>query len=683
MSRSDAWGWVALAVAIIAMAPPAGAQEGDSARVSDVRGELVVRGTGDSDFAHVERNTVLWLDDTLWTERRARAEVELAGGSWIRLAEDTKLDLVRPDAPIRLRLWTGSVYLDLSAARSPRLLIGTPAGDVSAGADTLFRLDLSDDEQARLTVYRGSARLTGSIGSPIVVQAGERAYVGPNRQAENPTRLDSLDRDLFDEYQQQRATYWQKRPVPAELGLDLLGARDLHGAGAWVAVDGVLYWRPAVDRTWRPFREGYWVHIPGLGQTWIDYAPWGYVTSHYGRWLWKAAHGWVWRPGAVWAPAQVAWGAFEGAYGWAPLDPGERPAVVGDDGFQHGGVFVDYLAWTFCDPLWFHYLRHHRRIQRDWRPINPREAGIAPNDFKYAQFARQRIGTPVESVRGLIAMNGAEAKERVLRAERRIPNDRLKRIGHLFDVPPDRDTRSARQPSEAATLQKEPQARLEERLVRRGEPAVVAGATGSGSRATAPGRGMPSVENLRRTPEANGLADPNKANYGRRPSTDGAGSLPDGNDHKVGTVRNSNQGSDEPTGSGRRTPRNEKRAEAERRTPPRDDGNGPAGRAPARGSDDKPGRDRDSARGNDGKGSPRSESPQREAPSGQEGRRARDGGGSESKPSENRSENKQNNSKPSENRSESKQNDNKPSESRSESKSGGNGSSGERKGRGK
>lgn len=674
MVSSGAWVRAVVAAAVIAGAPPAGAQEGDTARVSDVRGELVVRGTGDSDFAHVERNTVLWLDDTLWTERRARAEVELAGNSWIRLAEDTKLDLVRPGAPTRLRLWTGSVYLDLSAARSPRLLVQTPAGDVSAGADTLFRLDLSDDEQARVTVYRGSARLSGSAGSPIVVQAGERAYVAPDRQAENPFRFDSLDRDRFDEYQQQRTAYWQKRPAPAELGLDLLGGRELHGAGDWVAVDGVLHWRPAVDRTWRPFREGYWVHIPGLGQTWVDYAPWGYVTSHYGRWLWKAAHGWVWRPGAVWAPAQVAWGAFDGAYGWAPLDPGDRPAVVGDDGFQHGAVFVDYLAWTFCDPLWFYYLRHHRHIQRDWRPINPREAGIAPNDFKYAQWARQRIGTPVESVRGLISLNGAEAKDRVLRAERRIPNERMKRIGDRFHVPADRDTRSAGQPSEAASLQRDPQARLEERLVRRGEPAVVVGVTGSGSRGAAPGGGAPTGGTLRRARESSVPADPNKPDYGRGRSTDAAGTTADGNDGKIGTVRNADRGSDALESPGRSVPRDERRGGKGRGTPPQDDARGRAERAPARGNDDKPGTGRDSARGNDGKGSPRSESPRREAPSGREGGGARGGSGSESKSRENRSESKRNDSKPSENRSESKSEDKKPSE---------NGSSGERKGRGK
>lgn len=63
---------------------------------------------------------------------------------------------------------------------------------------------------------------------------------------------------------------------------------------------------------WMPTDHG-WIFI----SDW----PWGWVTFHYGRWLYDAFRGWLWVPGENWAPAWVAWRAGGGHAGWAPLPP--------------------------------------------------------------------------------------------------------------------------------------------------------------------------------------------------------------------------------------------------------------------------------------------------------------------------------------------------------------------------
>ena len=48
---------------------------------------------------------------------------------------------------------------------------------------------------------------------------------------------------------------------------------------------------------------------------------WGWAVYHYGRWDLHDAYGWIWIPGAEWAPAWVEWRHGGGYIGWAPLAP--------------------------------------------------------------------------------------------------------------------------------------------------------------------------------------------------------------------------------------------------------------------------------------------------------------------------------------------------------------------------
>lgn len=111
--------------------------------------------------------------------------------------------------------------------------------------------------------------------------------------------------------------------IPADAGI-LVGAHSrgelaVHGRWIWVADVGDV-WVPSVHVTWQPYVNGHWVWSP-WGWMWVSHDPWGYVTDHYGRWLWTPHHGWVWVPGRVWAPAWVVWISGPGWIGWSPAPP--------------------------------------------------------------------------------------------------------------------------------------------------------------------------------------------------------------------------------------------------------------------------------------------------------------------------------------------------------------------------
>src|SRR5204863_4816578 len=133
---------------------------------------------------------------------------------------------------------------------------------------------------------------------------------------------------------------------------EMTGYEALDGNGSWHTVEGYgAVWFPAaVPDAWTPYRYGRWRWIAPWGWSWIDDMPWGFATSHYGRWasipetdpLDPSAPGperWGWAPGSrtadpVYAPAVVAFlgtagvglsypDAFAPAVAWFPLAPGD------------------------------------------------------------------------------------------------------------------------------------------------------------------------------------------------------------------------------------------------------------------------------------------------------------------------------------------------------------------------
>ena len=86
---------------------------------------------------------------------------------------------------------------------------------------------------------------------------------------------------------------------------------------------------------WSPFTVGRWTDWYG-DQTWIPAEPFGYVTHHYGNWVYVRNY-WYWAPpvvsmrvglplldvGFFWYPGRVSW-IHTGTYvGWVPLAPHE------------------------------------------------------------------------------------------------------------------------------------------------------------------------------------------------------------------------------------------------------------------------------------------------------------------------------------------------------------------------
>ena len=184
-------------------------------------------------------------------------------------------------------------------------------------------------------------------------------------------------------------------------------AAPLEGHGAWVSVDGRRAWQPWVATGWRPYWDGRWAYTPS-GLTWVSGEPWGWVTYHYGTWDLAPGFGWVWYPGATYAPAWVYWYWGPSYVGWCPIGYYTRYYSAGlslDLGFRFGihgwagGHWDGFRDWNFVpiDHVRDPHLRHWGQRGydlRNARRIDTLPRGVITTDTRIV--TRERWARPRE-----------------------------------------------------------------------------------------------------------------------------------------------------------------------------------------------------------------------------------------------------------------------------------------------
>ena len=293
-------------------------------RVSQVIGPVSFRPATLDEWGDAVANYPLTSGDNLWTDRAARAEVQL-GQATARLGADTSFGVLNLDDHFgQFRVTQGSVALtvdDLSGDES--FEVDTPNGAVSLLRPGFYRIDVSEaGDVSTVTVRRGEAEIAAGDGRPIVLRDNESArLVG----VDDP-RVDLAGvrgSDEWEDWCRWRDRTERQGASARYVSPGTIGYSDLDDFGTWRNVDQYgPVWVPRVRTSWAPYREGRWVWTEPWGWTWVDDQPWGFAPSHYGRWV-NMAGTWGWSPGtrvdrAIYAPALVA---FIGGPGGTTLVP--------------------------------------------------------------------------------------------------------------------------------------------------------------------------------------------------------------------------------------------------------------------------------------------------------------------------------------------------------------------------
>ena len=312
-------------------------------RVSYEAGGALVRGMDDDDWSFATMNTLVLPGDVLWAEEEATLEMEMSGGSFLRMADGSRAEVESFPPNAKFQAWWGAFYLHRVSRSTGNVVMETPAASVEVERDTMVRIDVTSNGATTVSVRWGRARVRTAEGGAVTVSTGRRVYVDPGYLPSSPVSFDRSREDEFDRWNRERAQVLAEgfeRSSGGSITSSAMGVSDLHHYGEWVTVDSRRYWRPTVVREYVPYRVGYWSYTPRVGHVWVGTHPFSYITTHYGRWTYHRSYGWIWgyRPG--WSPAWAYTVRSGDRFVWAPLDFYDRPVVVGSAYFTVGSTRI-------------------------------------------------------------------------------------------------------------------------------------------------------------------------------------------------------------------------------------------------------------------------------------------------------------------------------------------------------
>jgi FecR protein len=300
------------------------------ARISVLDGNVYFwRGDDPENWQPADLNIPMTLGDRVWTGEDGRVELQVHGGSVVRLAARTDaqaLNLTSPMKQFSISLGTASFQVR-RLADDEVFEVDTPNAAVTFERPGDYRVDVDNEGNSRVQVRRGRA-IASAGGGQVPLSAGDEVDIDgidqPRYEVVAVPRPDRWDQ-WVGERDQQLAQSTSYTYVTA----DIAGVEDLDRYGRWEQIpDYGWTWSPvSVDVGWAPYRAGRWIWQDPWGWTWVAAEPWGWAPYHYGRWVFYGAR-WCWVPvgppvrSVAYSPALVAFVGGSGGYvGWFPLAP--------------------------------------------------------------------------------------------------------------------------------------------------------------------------------------------------------------------------------------------------------------------------------------------------------------------------------------------------------------------------
>ena len=320
------------------------------ARLNYVEGEVSFQPGGETDWAWATLNRPMTTGDSLWTGDSSRAEMHI-GSTAIRVGAQTSVSFLNlDDRTVQVQLNSGTINVrvrnlyrdDVFEVDTPNLAFTVlQAGDYRITAD-------SEGSFTTITLRDGQGQINGG-GQAFLVDGGSQVQVSGTDSISYDI-YDLPGRDNFDRWSYSRQAREDHSPSARYVSPELTGSEDLDRNGTWRTDPSYgPVWIPThVSQDWAPYRDGHWAWVDPWGWTWVDDAPSGFVTSHYGRWAHVDGEygggGWVWVPPhreehqdvyaqrPVYSPALVTFVGDSnssrdfgngGGVAWVPLAPGE------------------------------------------------------------------------------------------------------------------------------------------------------------------------------------------------------------------------------------------------------------------------------------------------------------------------------------------------------------------------
>ncbi len=371
---------------------------GRVARLQYMTGAVSIQPKGTEEWVAGSLNRPLTTTDNVWTDKDARAELNVGTGL-LRLNSETSLTLTNvSDNTVQVSLHQGTLNVRIRHLYDGEIYeIDTPNMAFTIQKAGFYRFDVDPNGDASIvTVWKGAGDATGS-GPSVRVKAGERMRFTDGTSMAH-IRSEAPPLDGFDDWCRVRDRRLDNSISARYVSPDVIGYGDLDDYGVWrsAPVYGNI-WVPRVSVGWAPYRYGHWAWIAPWGWTWVDDAPWGFAPFHYGRWVWWSG-AWGWVPGPYYArpfyaPALVAWFGGGGhwgvgfGFGWCPLGFGEP-----------------FFPWYHVRRHYFHRVNFANAHINNFNFVTNNYFSRNPNGLRRMQYSNLRVhGAFTAASRDMIA----------------------------------------------------------------------------------------------------------------------------------------------------------------------------------------------------------------------------------------------------------------------------------------
>ncbi len=315
-------------------------------RISHVEGQQLLRYVPEGkEWVATVRDAPFYVDDVLYSDKKGKAEFILPNNTWVRIDGDTQIQLnALKEDETEIDVAFGVVRFHNKGLYSV-IKATTPFGYVMASEETIFDLYVGEESLEIIALKGRLDFFHNTSETRYEVIAGAASILADSGQV--TAGKGSVDPD-WERWNCDRENLWAARSrtggesakyLPPGLWYEAYTLEE-HGRWERVYYDGGYwyFWRPVyVSVGWAPFTAGRWTVCYGEN-VWIPCEPFGYVTHHYGNWLFIRGF-WYWAPpvarvrvrvgpplfniGFFWYPGRVAW-IHAGVYiGWVPLAPYE------------------------------------------------------------------------------------------------------------------------------------------------------------------------------------------------------------------------------------------------------------------------------------------------------------------------------------------------------------------------
>jgi hypothetical protein len=311
-------------------------------RVSYIEGDLLRYIPTEKDWVAVVRDAPFGPEDTLFSGNDGLAELIVPNGTWVRTGNSTQIQFIALEPDLAEMDLASGVARFYNKSSGTVIQVTSPFGYVLAYSGAVFDFYVGDTS-VEVVAVKGRVSFVHSATEAIYdVAAGSSSILADRQQVSSAEG--TVDPD-WNRWNTAREKFWAAKARVRGRSVEYLPpslqdeAYALEENGRWeqVPYEGTerWFWRPRVVFGWSPFTVGRWTDWYG-DQTWIPAEPFGYVTHHYGNWIYLRNY-WYWAPpvasvrvglpfldvGYYWYPGRVSW-IHRGAYvGWVPLAPRE------------------------------------------------------------------------------------------------------------------------------------------------------------------------------------------------------------------------------------------------------------------------------------------------------------------------------------------------------------------------